>query len=602
MKLFRTFPGILIAAVLIPQLAIIPLIFTGILFFVEDSLKSQFVDNARNTANILSGNFSHLHTDQLNQSIQTQLQEYIFTGHISHAEIILNDGNKITTEGSEQQETRPFKEDFLFGQHEDNIYFISVPLIDHTGEQTGVIHLGFDESPINKQLETSFNRTFYSATALILISTFFIVIAAGYLSRPLRRIRDAARKISFQKEDATLETNSTISELSSLGKSLESMRQTFVDQHKQIKSRENYISSIMRNMADPLVISNGSLQIQTLNNAARKMFQYEKEEYRSQGVDILFDHDLINKILSQARNKELICLEGSGHNKAGDTIPLELNISHITFDTSELYIINARDIRVRKQVEQALLEAKKHAEESNKQKSYFLSTMSHELRTPMNAIIGYSDLILEDIDKDDHNRSDLLRIKKAAKHLLDLINSILDLSRIEAGKMELHITHFSINDLLDEAISTTHQLVKNNNNKLTVDTENCCETLNSDYLKLKQIVINILGNAAKFTENGEILVRIFNKKLNDHKLLCIEIRDTGIGIETDRLTNLFESFTQADSSVSRKYGGTGLGLAISKKLAELLDGNIEVESSPEKGTTFLICVSTELGESTSVFI
>jgi len=232
--------------------------------------------------------------------------------------------------------------------------------------------------------------------------------------------------------------------------------------------------------------------------------------------------------------------------------------------------------------------ARDSAKNSDVAKSQFLANMSHELRTPLNAIIGYSEMISEDIDAahDPVVHDDVLKIQSAAKHLLHLINEILDLSKIEAGQMQLFIETLDINEIIENVVQLVKPLVNANNNQFhtVIELEN--KIIQSDALKLRQILLNVLSNAAKFCKKGEIRLHI---KL-DAEMLCFEVSDTGIGMSESQIDNLFQPFVQADSSTTRQYGGTGLGLTITKQYCEMLQGSLSVKSELHVGTCFKIVI------------
>ncbi|HJR11871.1 MAG TPA: response regulator [Rhodanobacteraceae bacterium] len=286
-----------------------------------------------------------------------------------------------------------------------------------------------------------------------------------------------------------------------------------------------------------------------------------------------------------------------------DTAPLPTAISiavfvfYISAYGYSLYSQSRQLVRSRREINEksaALARAKEDADNANRSKSVFLANMSHELRTPLNAIIGYSELLVEEAEDSGDTASvpDLQKIRGAGKHLLGLINSVLDLSKIEAGKMELSLEEIEVEELLASVRATIAPLVKEKGNTLVMDGENLGR-MHVDVTKLRQVLFNLLGNASKFTEHGTIRLRAHRETRSTGDWLVFEITDTGIGMTPEQQARVFEPFTQADASTSRRYGGTGLGLSLSRRFAELMGGDIAMTSESGVGTTFTVGIPAE---------
>lgn len=244
----------------------------------------------------------------------------------------------------------------------------------------------------------------------------------------------------------------------------------------------------------------------------------------------------------------------------------------------------------RKRTQDELLTAKQAAEQASRAKSAFLANMSHELRTPLNAIIGYSEMLEEEVQDSGKisNVRDLQKVQAAGKHLLALINDVLDLSKIEAGKMQLHVEVFEIQDMIEEIVTTLTPAIAKNENAFQLRMPKEIGAMRGDVTKVRQILLNLLSNACKFTDHGRISLEVDRLRTAGQDWIRFRVGDTGIGISAEQQENLFQEFTQADISISRKYGGTGLGLAISHRFVQMMKGRIMVESVPGQGSIFTV--------------
>jgi len=271
----------------------------------------------------------------------------------------------------------------------------------------------------------------------------------------------------------------------------------------------------------------------------------------------------------------------------GTSFPVEYSSSPILEDgVLQGMVITFADITRRKQSEDDLRRAKDDAEAASRTKSQFLANMSHELRTPMNAILGYSEMLQEEAEEEGlvSFTPDLQKIQNAGKHLLSLINDILDLSKIEAGKMELYLEEFDVAGVVGDVAATVQTLIAKKNNSLVVQCPADIGKMRADLTKVRQSLFNLLSNAAKFTENGEVTLRV----RRDGDDLLFTVRDSGIGMTVEQVGGLFEAFSQADASTTRKYGGTGLGLAITRRFCRMMGGDALVESEPGRGSAFTL--------------
>jgi len=256
-----------------------------------------------------------------------------------------------------------------------------------------------------------------------------------------------------------------------------------------------------------------------------------------------------------------------------------------------------QELTLRREVEQSLQAAVTNANRANTTKSQFLANMSHELRTPLNAIIGYAEILLEELEDDPDATDDLARIRGAGKHLLTLINDVLDLSKIEAGGMELALGMVDLDALLDEVVETIRPLVAVNANELEVHIGPDLGDVYTDSTRVRQVLLNLISNAAKFTSEGRVSLSAERAEMGGREVIVFSIHDSGIGITPAQLNRLFRPFAQADSSTSRKFGGTGLGLVLSQRFAEMLEGEILVDSTPGEGSTFSFLLPTRTAAS-----
>ena len=319
------------------------------------------------------------------------------------------------------------------------------------------------------------------------------------------------------------------------------------------------------------LISNPILHLEDTMRMVSTNKNYAVRAVKSYGDEIGRLIDGFNTMLSEIQQRDTRLQSTNGELKTR-TQELEEEIFH------------------RKQTQEELLNAKHAAEEANRAKSTFLANMSHELRTPLNAIIGYSEM-LEEETRDSgkiENVQDLRKIQASGKHLLSLINDVLDLSKIEAGKMVLHLETFEVSQVIEEMVTTLQPAAAKNGNSIHVQLAKNVNMMRADITKVRQILFNLLSNACKFTDHGSVSVNVEQIKVEDRDWIQFQVRDNGIGISARQKQNLFQEFAQADASIARKYGGTGLGLAITHRFVQMMKGHIGVESEIGQGAVFTV--------------
>ncbi len=381
----------------------------------------------------------------------------------------------------------------------------------------------------------------------------------------------------------------------------------------QVRKKEAQTRAILDAAPDGIITLSSDGRVAGFNPAAEALFQYQTgsaewapfsvlvpgiEKAPAEAVDPEIEELADGKVFDIEERQSsgpggLDAWVGSAREteairKGGERFPAEVSVTRIEDD--DRFVAVLRDITERKEAQRELREARDKAVEANEAKSRFLANISHELRTPLNAVIGYSELVCDDLEDLDQPeiRSDVQKIGVAGKHLLTLINEILDLAKVESGKMDLFIEEIGVSELVEEIADTFTPILAKNNNTLRVDTADAPTVMRVDQMKLRQILINLLSNASKFTDGNLVRLNVFDENREGQEVVIFEVIDRGMGIADDKIEELFEAFKQADETTTREFGGTGLGLTICRHFAELMGGKIEVESQLGEGSTFRV--------------
>ncbi len=364
-----------------------------------------------------------------------------------------------------------------------------------------------------------------------------------------------------------------------------------------VEDIETYAQDIVDTVREPLLMLDITLRVRSANRAFYETFQVTAQETENQLIyelgngqwDIPALRTLLQDIIGSSSVFNDFELEHT-FPVIGRRVML-LNARKLRPGShAELLVLAMEDVTQRRRAEEEVAKATKASETANKTKSLFLANMSHELRTPLNAILGYSEMLREQAvrRKLEEFGADIEKIHAAGKHLLALINDILDLSKIEAGKMELFLESFDVSGMIEEVASTIHPIVEKEGNTLHIQRAPNLGVMHADQIKVRQALYNLLSNAAKFTHQGHITLEAGRELMDGSEWIVFRITDTGIGLSSEQIVKLFQAFTQADPSTTRKFGGTGLGLALTRRFCQIMSGDVTVHSVPGEGSVFTI--------------
>jgi len=433
-----------------------------------------------------------------------------------------------------------------------------------------------------------------SAAAIVLAIALMVGIR-NQITRPLAAITGALSKVATGHRDIEVPELNRLDEIGEIAKSCEVLRAKMLAQEQTDKARrvavEEQLSAIVTSTTDAIISKTLDGIITSWNPAAETLFGYIEREMIGQPMTRLIPPDLADEeaqILAKIRHGENIThLETTRRCKNGELIPVSVTISPIK-DAAGTIIGASKivhDISEQKKTERSLQQAKENAEAGARAKAAFIANMSHEIRTPMNAILGFAEVALQDTQLAPQTAQHVRTILSSAKALLTILNDILDVSKLESGKLEMETVAFHLSNALAEALRVLDQSASEKGLKLVMEYDaDLPLRFLGDPARLRQVVLNLVSNAIKFTEKGSVTLSV--RSWNQANMLHFTITDTGIGMTPEQSAKVFKPFSQADASTTRRFGGTGLGTAISKQLVELMAGKIWVKSELRKGSTF----------------
>jgi len=492
------------------------------------------------------------------------------------------------------------------------------PVVDKTGKYIGCVHMGISLENINAEMK----KTTVRAVALLVIFITASFIASFFVAKsidnPISSLTQALTIATGKNVDQKVNTacNDDLKKLADKAfkkiiadpkgstASLDKLNREIIAREQSEQKASDLANILETSLNEIYIFDAETIRFTQVNEGARRNIGYTLEECRQLtplDIEPDFTAEAFEKVVEPLRSDETAKMnfETFHKRKDGTLYPVDVHLQMTSFGSKPAFVAIAVDITTRKQAEQLLKQAKNEAEDASLAKSRFLANMSHEIRTPMNAIIGFSEiLIASDLTDEQHDYARI--ISNSGNHLLQLVNDILDFSKIEAGKMKVELIETSLNKVLGDIESLMVIKVAKKGIEFKI---NMCRELpsqiRSDPARLTQCLLNLTSNAVKFTKKGHVYLNVSLEDRDQLAYIRFDVEDTGIGIPADKQTEIFESFTQADNSHTRKYGGTGLGLAITKRLSGLLGGKLTLASEKGVGSVFSLVVPANVDVNSS---
>jgi len=486
----------------------------------------------------------------------------------------------------------------MLGETDDSFRAVDTDLQNLSLEVTATVN------DLSNQLYSDASRTknviILVTLAGFLISTFVVLLVGRSILRPIEAVTDVMQRLSAGQVDVEIGHRDRGDEIGRMVGAIEVFRKNIIDRH----AMEQTLTEAIEAISEGFSLYDAQDRIVACNTRYREMFSYDEQGIIGASFETITSKALQLGLITEAQNDPRGWLaERLARHRNPGAPHLQHRSDGRWIRVSERRTANGgvvatyADISELKQREAELatlvhqLEvARDAADEANRTKSSFLANMSHELRTPLNAIIGVTEMLQEDardLGRDDEAEP-LDRVLRAARHLLALINDILDLSKIEAGRMELHLETFAVQPLVGDVVKTIETMAAKNGNRMLVECTPDLGNMRADQIRVRQALLNLVSNANKFTEHGTVTISSRREQHDGRDWIVVAVTDTGIGMTSEQMGRLFQEFAQADSSTTRKYGGTGLGLAISRRFCQTMGGDISVESEVGRGSTFTL--------------
>ena len=575
------------------------LIGTGFIFWqnlrdYRDQLIHETVHNARLTSRYVLSPM--LFDDK--EGVHEILSELESIPYVEYAQVFNKEGNSVAIFNpaniSVEVSDLPKESEHRFLEDHLKVY---EPVM-YEGEFYGTVCVFASRQPIVNKVNSFLVFVLILTAGIIVLAVFLAGWLQKYISRPVLNLVDTTHKITRENNLSLRVKKTTNDETGYLVDSFNTMvaqLQTGIEQRdkalSELQQHKERLEKTMQSAFDAIVLVDNHNIIESWNRAAEKIFGYKSEEIVGETFfDLFVSYTDIAEIIKDnfAKNTSVEDVELPAIGKDNRKFPVEISLAPSTIEGEQHYVVSLRDISRHKQIEQELMSAKEKAEESDRLKSAFLANMSHEIRTPLNVIIGFSDLLANPKLYEKKRNEYLSYISSSGKNLLNLINDIVDISKIEAGQLKIEKQATEIHKVLDDFYQSyinTSKLKDNENVRLILNKpENKTGlTIYSDPNRLNQVLSNLLNNAIKFTYEGFIEFGYF---ITQEDALIFYVRDTGEGIPKEKQDVIFDRFGQGHDRSTQNFGGTGLGLSISKKIVELLGGKMWLSSKVNEGSTF----------------